>query len=291
MSKIKIVENYIDRCAKEHNMESAKKLVNEIIGVFSSDIDGLTSNLDLYDYCHMTGDTSVNYIEDVLLLSRKLEFYKSSLIENEIKNDPFWNFKQMFEQDMKNLLHAKTDFNNRETLEIAKQQLYKEITAKYHSIIPNLGSGLYQYYSEQEFYDDVSGESLNHNIDQLFHKLTAFKITGYPGLIKDAALPLQQLIINNENKASASSSAVVTVSISNTIELINKLPADVLSNKEKEELEEKLSAIEVARTSGNKEKIVGKVGNVLKYIADKGIEVGIAALPYLGEISKLIQNM
>ena len=65
----------------------------------------------------------------------------------------------------------------------------------------------------------------------------------------------------------------------------------IKKSNELKELEEKLSAIEVARTSGNKEKIVGKVGNVLKYIADKGIEVGIAALPYLGEISKLIQNM
>ena len=34
-----------------------------------------------------------------------------------------------------------------------------------------------------------------------------------------------------------------------------------------------------------------KKKNWKKNYADKGIEVGIAALPYLGEIAKLIQNL
>jgi hypothetical protein len=289
MSKIGIVESYIESCTKKHTMDSAKKLVNDILGVFSNDIDGLTSNLDLYDYSHMYGSTTVDYIGDVSLLKRKLEFYKASLIETEKKIDPLWEFKQLFEQDLRNLCSAKSDYNNSETPEVAKQQLYKEITAKYHSIIPNLGSGLYQYFAEQGFYDEVSGDSLSHNLDQIYHKLIAFKTIGFPGVIKETTTPLQQLIISNNSTANAN--ATVTISISNTIELINQLPPEVLSDKEKEELEEKLSAIEVAKTSGNKEKLAGKVGNVLKYIADKGIEVGIAALPYLGEISKFIQSM
>lgn len=291
MSKISIVESYINSCVEEHTMDSAKKLVNEIIGVFSKDIDGLKANLDMYSFSYMTNGTTTNYIEDVSLLKRKLEYYKASLIETEKKSDPLWEFKQMFEQDLKNLCVAKSDINNSETPEIAKQQLYKEITAKYHTIIPNLGSGLYQYYSEQGFYDEVFGDSLNHNIEQIYHKLTAFKAVGFPGVIKETATPLNQFIISNDSKANANASAAVTIAISNTIELINQLPTNVLSDKGKEELEEKLSAIEVAKTSGNKEKLVGKVGNVLKYIADKGIEVGIAALPYLGEISKFIQTM
>jgi hypothetical protein len=289
MSKISIVENYIDNCTEEHTMDSAKKLVNEIIGVFSNDIDGLTSNLDMYDYSHMSGSTTVNYIGDVSLLKRKLEFYKASLTETEKKSDPLWEFKQMFEQDLKNLQSAKTDIHNSETPEIAKQQLYKEITAKYHSIIPNLGSGLYQYYIEQEFYNEVSDDSLRHNLEQIYHKLTSFKAVGFPGVIKKTSTPFHQVVISNNSNANAN--ATVTISISNTIELINQLPPNVLSDKEKEELEEKLSAIEVAKTSGNKEKLMGKVGNVLKYIADKSIEVGIVALPYLGEISEFIKSM
>lgn len=289
MTKISIVENYIEHCADEHTMDSAKKLVNDILGVFSNDIEGLTSNLDLYDYSHIYGSTTVDYIGDVSLLKRKLEYYKASLIETEKKSDLLWDFKQMFEEDLKNLRSAKSDINNSEMPEITKQQLYKEITAKYHSIIPNLGSGLYQYIAELGFYDEVSGDSLRHNIDQIYNKLTSFKAIGFPGVIKEAAAPSHQVLINNNNNANAS--ATVTISISNTIELINQLPPDVLSDEEKEELEEKLSAVEVAKTSGNKEKLMGKVGNVLKYIADKSIEVGIAALPYLGEISEFIKSM
>jgi len=289
LNKIDIVDIYINRCTENHTMESAKKLVNDIIGVFGREINGLTSKLDHNSVRHINGGTTVNYIEDVSLLQRKLEFYKASLIETEKKNDPLWEFKQLFKQDLRNLCSAKSDFNNSETPEIAKQQLYKEITAKYHSIIPNLGSVLYQYFAEQGFYDEVSGDSLSHNLDQIYHKLIAFKTIGFPGVIKETTTPLQQLIISNNSTANAN--AAVTISISNTIELINQLPPDVLSDKEKEELEEKLSAIEVAKTSGNKEKLAVKVGNVLKYIADKGIEVGIAALPYLGEISKFIQSM
>ncbi|GEM_PF-905942 len=289
MSKISIVESYIERCADEHTMDSAKKLVKEILGVFSKDIDGLKTNLDMYSLSHLNNGTTTNYIEDVLLLKRKLEYYKASLIETEKKSDLLWDFKQMFEEDLKNLRSAKSDLNNSEIPEIAKQQLYKEITAKYHTIIPNLGSGLYQYYIEQEFYDEVSDESLRHNLDQIYNKLTAFKALGFPGVIKEAAAPYHQVLINNNNNANAS--VTVTISISNTIELINQLPSNVLSDKEKEELEEKLSAVEVAKTSENKEKLMGKVGNVLKYIADKSIEVGIAALPYLGEISEFIKSM
>lgn len=96
----------------------------------------------------------------------------------------------------------------------------------------------------------------------------------------------------NANANSTSNAlSTVTVTLDQTVNTINEIPSDILSDEEKEELEEKLSALEVARNSGDKGKLSSKVGNVLKYIADKGIEVGIASLPYLGEISKLIQTM
>lgn len=110
-------------------------------------------------------------------------------------------------------------------------------------------------------------------------------------------LRLQQSILtinnNNQNSSLSNSSATttLTVSIDQTIENILKIPDEVLTPAEKEELEEKLSALEVAKNSKDKGKISSKIGSVLKYIADKGIEVGIATLPYLGEISKFIQTL
>ena len=60
------------------------------------------------------------------------------------------------------------------------QKLYVEITSKYDSIINNFGNGLYQYYSENHFYDpEVSGESLIHNIRTLQGKMISYHATHY----------------------------------------------------------------------------------------------------------------
>ena len=83
---------------------------------------------------------------------------------------------------------------------------------------------------------------------------------------------------------------VVTVTIKQTLERINNLPDDILSKEDKESLEEKVASLELLTKSGDKEKASKKLGSILKYVADKGIEVGIALLPYLGEISKLLQG-
>lgn len=281
MNKVSIIESYINRCAEEHTTESAKKLVNDILGVFSNDINGLTSNLDLYDYTHMAGGTTVNYIGDVELLSKKLELYKSSIIEDEMRNDPLWGFKQMFEQDLQNLSSAKSDPNNIQTSEIAKQQLYKEITAKYHTIIPNLGSGLYQYYAEQGFYEEVSGDSLAHNIDQIYNKLIAFKVTGFPGVIKNPTSPLNQFFINNDSNAYANASSTVTISIEQTIKAITEISSEVFSQEEKEKLQDDLYTMEGIKSTKNKSKFWEKAKPVLSFLTDKGADALIAVAPYI----------
>lgn len=61
------------------------------------------------------------------------------------------------------------------------QQLYVEITSRYDSVIDNFGNGLYQYFSEQHFYDpEVSGESLIHNIRTLQGKMISYQAKNYP---------------------------------------------------------------------------------------------------------------
>ena len=61
------------------------------------------------------------------------------------------------------------------------QQLYVEITSRYDSVIENFGNGLYQYFSEQHFYDpEVSGESLIHNIRTLQGKMISHQAKNYP---------------------------------------------------------------------------------------------------------------
>jgi len=109
-------------------------------------------------------------------------------------------------------------------------------------------------------------------------------------------LRLQQSILNinntntNDVSSKATASSIVTVTITHALENINNLPENILSKEEEEALEEKLAILELLAKSGDKEKTSKKLGSILKYVADKGIEVGIALLPYLGEISKMIQG-
>ena len=91
--------------------------------------------------------------------------------------------------------------------------------------------------------------------------------------------------------SSSTATAQVTITIQQTIESIKSLPTNVLSDEDKEDLEDKLSAIELSSKRDDKQSTINKIGKVLKYITDKGVEVGIATLPYLGEIAKGIQTL
>jgi len=103
-------------------------------------------------------------------------------------------------------------------------------------------------------------------------------------------LKLKQSILNinntNTNSANATATSTVTITIEQTIKNISQIPDTILSQSEKEELEDKISALEVAKI--NPTKLKNKLPGILKYIADKGVDVGVALLPYLGEIAKLI---
>ena len=39
----------------------------------------------------------------------------------------------------------------------------------------------------------------------------------------------------------------------------------------------------------DKKKAIDKVGGVMKFLVEKGVEVGIAVLPYLGQIAQTLQ--
>lgn len=69
---------------------------------------------------------------------------------------------------------------------------------------------------------------------------------------------------------------------------INEISNEILDEKDKRYLSEILYFINSLKEI-NKDKTKNKIVEVLKYIADKGIEVGIAVLPYLGEITKLLR--
>ena len=173
------------------------------------------------------------------------------------------------------------------------KEFIREVIAVFQSEIPKITSELtaYRFGGDQ---DDIKDTSTLRAM--LFNYSTNIKRDDEIRKNDLEKLKLQQsiLTINNTNQNEASSqanaNATVVVTVTQAIESINNLPDDILSKEEKESLEEKVASLELLTKSGDKEKASKKLGNILKYVADKGIEVGIALLPYLGAISKLLQG-
>ena len=82
--------------------------------------------------------------------------------------------------------------------------IYVDITSRYDSIIPDFGNGLYQYYSDQHFYDpNISGESLIFNLKNLKNKMTSYLAVNYPSQYDTKASEIRGgVVINmiNSNK-------------------------------------------------------------------------------------------
>lgn len=280
---LKIIQSDIARCVKaQHDANGSFELYQALVGKYSSKFNDFAKNIPQMGKAAVTGE--FDYRSELKAIMEKLEF----IIATEAESDPLWNFKKMYEQDLQNLLSAKSDINNEETPEIAKQQLYKEITAKYHTIIPKLGFGLYQYIDQMGFYDDVTEDSLFHNLEQLFNKLTTFKAIDFPNVIAQPVVPQTQINNYNENTAKASSKVNINITIDQAIEAIHRLPQDVLSNEDKEKLEDEMRVLDSLKNSGKKGKIWDRAKTVLAFLADKGADAMIAAAPY---IINTLQNM
>jgi uncharacterized protein YecA (UPF0149 family) len=202
MGKIKLINDYMNRCAEILQRRSylqAEILEKEIISVFGSEIQDITSNLSVYEI-----GTDTNFFEDLTLLKAILENYKSNLeLEEERRKDEIeiLRLKQPI---------STAHFNNQNT---------------------------------------------------------------------------------NSSSANANATNIVEVKIEQALENIANLNEEILSKDDKDKLEGLLSSIEVAKNSKDKDKLLNKIGNVLKFIAEKGVQVGIATLPYLGEVSKFVSSL
>lgn len=201
------------------------------------------------------------------------------LIATDREKDPLFNFKSMYEEDLDSLKNAISDPENRETPELAKLQLYKAVTAKYHAYVPKLSDGLYEYMQAYGLYEDVTGETLFHNLEQIYNKMIAFKSLNYPSLKNSIpqSAPMVQITNTNENKVD------ISVSFSDVRREIENMSA--LPDTEIEEILNKISELEkIVKSMDRKSKKWENAKGIIKWIADKGVDVGIALLPLLLQI-------
>lgn len=170
-----------------------------------------------------------------------------------------------------NELNTAVEENNTENA----KRLQTEVIAVYDSEIASLKNKL-------DNYDTIGHWCGNTPVDYigdarlLSAKLNNYKLNLASGLylhLKDA-----DGTVNVTQQVSQDVTNTVTVSLEQTIKNINELSSSELSDQDKEILNGKLASISV---ENDKQKRWDKVGSVLKWIAEKGIEVGTAALPYI----------
>ena len=143
-----------------------------------------------------------------------------------------------------------------------KINFLREVIGVYGSEISNMSSGLdYLELEEQKRKDELELARLN------------------------------QGNINVSANANNSNNININITLDQAIEIINQIPDKIVTKEEKEELEDKLSGIDAAVRSGKREKAREKIVGVLKFLADKGADALIAILPYLGQMSGIIQNI
>lgn len=272
---LEIMKEDIKRCEDaQSSNKGTHSLYQALIAKYNGIFEGFGKDIPTSGKA-VIGGGEFSYRPELNAIKEKLEL----IIATDKDKDSLFNFKVMYEDDLESLKKAISDSENRETPEFAKLQLYKDITAKYHPYIPKLSDGLYGYISSQAFYDDVSGESLFHNLKQVYNKMLSFKALGFPSLQETIpqSAPMVQITNTNENKID------INISFNDVRREIENMSA--LPDTEIEEILHKIDELEkIVKSSDRKSKKWENAKGVIKWIADKGVDVGIALLPLLLQI-------
>lgn len=199
------------------------------------------------------------------------------------------DFKDMINEDIINLKDALSDISNTKTFEYAKLELYKELTAKYHPYVPNFGDGMYSYYANAGFYDDIEGDALRHNLHQAYNKLIVFKASGYPYIGSGAEKSDNNIVLNanytsqNVNNNLNENNNSILVSFELVRQNIEGMTS--LTEVEIEEILNKINELEqIVKSAERKSKKWDNAKGIIKWIADKGVDVGISVIPLLLQI-------
>ena len=159
-------------------------------------------------------------------------------------------------------------------------QLRREIIAVYEHEIEGIRNGLDAYSADRALvsrpYNDVRDARL------LRAKLENYKLNLKTGLhtVLRGNDSFVNVIQNNQQEMHSN----ITITLQQTVFDINSLPENILSNEEKEILCGKLATLSAEKNSKSRWE---KAQGILKWIADKSIELGKVALPY---VLQAIQN-
>ncbi len=160
------------------------------------------------------------------------------------------------------------------------KKIVKDIVSIFKNDIHDITQGL-DSCDQLHMWEGLNGKNVKLDYDGDV-KLLSQKLIYYK-----ASLEFElEKVRNNSNplvNVTQNNNVSISISFEQTITAIEALSDGELSQDEKELLEGKLSKL---KTEKDKSKLWEKAQSVLKWIAEKGIEVGIAALPYIAEVLK-----
>ena len=160
--------------------------------------------------------------------------------------------------------------------------LYSVITSRYHYYVPKFSSNLYGYIPDIEMYDiELTENTIKTNLNRIKAKLETFKATGYQIHNENQRVENQPINITNNNNLDNQ------IMINVSFEQVRKTIEDMSSIGEQEikEIKEKINIIEdIISANDTKRSKWSKVAPILKWIADKGVDVGISILPLILKI-------
>ena len=161
------------------------------------------------------------------------------------------------------------------------KDMQKKIIAVFGEEIMHLSKGLSNY-SLQALNDGYFKPDYIGDLNLIKAKLENYKTDLYPKNINnDIPILKNEIKIYND----------INISITNTIQNIQRLPENVLSNEDKESIEEKLNTIERLMNEKDHENAKSRVLNVVRWLADKSVDAAIAILPLIGSISSKLAGV
>ena len=173
-------------------------------------------------------------------------------------------FKAIIDEDI-----DKCDYEIKNGNKQSRDVLHNTLISKYGKIIDGFKNDLRRLY-----YDD-SGAYRTQNLETMRQKLILFKAMGYENQFEEKAAD-NGVTINNTNR--------MDVNVNITFSEARAKVEDMTSLKEEEiqEILQKIDELEqLVNSKDRKTKKWDKAKEIIKWIAEKGIDVGLTLLPLL----------
>ena len=240
-------------------------LVKEIVAVFVPDIPSIKLGLDRYKGRATSIDSKDAFDDggDLRALRGKLQRKKEIDQEKDLA-DPFRIGIKEVDGDI-----AQCDsylFNGNVS---AAKEFVEQLVFTYGRDISNISLGLPCF--------DLH-EAGKTSIDDL--KYIKKHLVHYRSHLAERMGEAKSKSLNVTNTASSTSQATANVDVFQVAEQLQRMPADTLSNEEKDELKSIFFDMEAQRGKP-KGQAKGSLQKVLGWLSDKGVDIAIALLPYI----------